>query len=62
MNDKEKQKENLFRHTKQFIYSLKQEKRLLNTRLYEIERLEREILIILSNPELANELLKIDED
>lgn len=58
MEDKEKQKENLFRHTKQFIYSLKREKRNLNIRLQELERLEKEILLILSDSELAEEILK----
>jgi hypothetical protein len=58
MEDKEKQKENLFRHTKQFIYSLKRERRNLNIRLQELERLEKEILLILSNSELAEEILK----
>lgn len=58
MEDKEKQKENLFRHTKQFIYSLKREKRNLNIRLQELERLEKEILLILSSSELAEEILK----
>lgn len=62
MKDEEKQKENLFRHTKQFIYSLKREKRMLNQRLKEIEKIEKEILLILSNPELAQEILKGDED
>lgn len=55
--NKEEQKENLFKHTKQFIYSIKREKIQLKDRLQEIERLEKEILLILSNPELAKEII-----
>jgi hypothetical protein len=55
---REEQKENLYRHTKQFIQSIKTEKIQLKRRLQEIERLEKEILLILSNPELAEEILK----
>lgn len=62
MEDEEKQKDNLFRHTKEFIYNLKREKRIINRRLQEIERLEKEILLILSNPELAQEILKGDDN
>lgn len=56
--NKEEQKDNLFKLTKQFVYSIKREKRQLKNRLYELERLEKEILLILSNPEIAKEILK----
>lgn len=56
--NKEEQKSNLYKHTKEFITSLKREKRQIESRLKEIERLEKEILLILSNPELAKEILR----
>ena len=62
MEDEEKQKENLFKHIKEFIYNLKREKRIINRRLQEIERLEKEILLILSNPELAEEILRGEDN
>lgn len=55
---KEIEKENLYRHTKQFISSLKMERRQLIIRLQQIEKLEREMLLILSNPELAKEIIE----
>lgn len=54
----EEEQENIYKHTKQLVLSIQRNKRQLKSRLNELERLEKEILLVLSNSELAEEILK----
>lgn len=56
--NKEKQSNNSFENIKKLVLYIKNEKQQLKIKLDELERLEKEMVLILSNPKITKDILK----